>query len=956
MPTAAEIWKKNFGEQSSVLSGATGRKIRPMGSQTQNKYDFGRHVQTPVVAPTGGPTPEQFRDMNRNETTLGAVASRTGQTVQQVANKPNLQYGTQTSGNISLNKDYSLKGGESIEQIRAFKSQQTLQNNLRAQEEQRKRGAEIQQQKDAQSAKDTQRNTELNKNRSSLDFGRNTQNLAPGVVDQGEKQWGVSYEPYQGDMGGDAINQAISGLDETTQEIVRQLRSQVGGNITEDQFKNVLGRYTAGNAGAAPSGDSPGGSVKGGTSGGTNGTNGTSGTSGKDGQGYTDSNGESTGPGGANSGGVFGGEISGSMGGMTGDEWFDGLLVDGQEALLRAKNVEMENFEHQERMRQRAMEREEARLSLDGMDLSEGEKDRIMSMNDAERDQYLLERDMLQAENQFQRKQAERQFERAITDREEFNMQQDTKLKRMLGMFGGGSAEAAQSLTGNMEVLHEQEKGQRVLEDLRMEYVDRMDHMGQKADFIIRDWSNKTAALDRQVANALEDRYAEVNLKIEGYIDQGVTNAINLKQAMLPHFKEYSQTTAKIKGAYRDEQITLRKEAEAQAETLRKEDKAYQDQRDIIKSESTGFLHQEGQIVMYKGEPLSIYGEGQMSPGDIELTERTGIMHENGEQMTNPDGSGDPYYTRAMLNTMSLIADRNKEKSKSGITITESISLNKKISDINTDLFNLETAHNLPPDHEYYIDDATYENRKSQLLNTRDQYTNLLAGGEKKNDGGGYGGEPLTESGPFFNPEKSTYGATVSEDGIRVNVEDGFTGGDFRWHGGKRDKSHPYQCGEFVNDILGKGVFGDSIDQKKSRITTQEPSAMSAFVMSVGNQYGHVGLVESVNSDGSINIIDNNFKQSGTVNRRTLYQNAQGKYTDGSYTIDGFTDGVSQYGQDIQSGLQDYGSQIMSGLFSSGEEQPTKPLAEKPVEQTSGGTFDQSYVDDKVSSIINKYQ
>src|SRR5690606_31773069 len=46
-----------------------------------------------------------------------------------------------------------------------------------------------------------------------------------------------------------------------------------------------------------------------------------------------------------------------------------------------------------------------------------------------------------------------------------------------------------------------------------------------------------------------------------------------------------------------------------------------------------------------------------------------------------------------------------------------------------------------------------------------------------------------------------------------------------------------------------------------------------AFVMKTGEPYGHVGLVESVNFDGSLNVVDSNFynkTRPETVSRRTI--------------------------------------------------------------------------------------
>jgi hypothetical protein len=98
-----------------------------------------------------------------------------------------------------------------------------------------------------------------------------------------------------------------------------------------------------------------------------------------------------------------------------------------------------------------------------------------------------------------------------------------------------------------------------------------------------------------------------------------------------------------------------------------------------------------------------------------------------------------------------------------------------------------------------------------------------------------------------------------------------------------------YQCGAFVNRTWGLssssgGGFGDSYDSKTSivderGVRSEDLVSMDrvkpgmAFVMPVGGRYskvGHVGLVKSVNSDGTFNTLEANANGDGQVSSRVL--------------------------------------------------------------------------------------
>lgn len=77
------------------------------------------------------------------------------------------------------------------------------------------------------------------------------------------------------------------------------------------------------------------------------------------------------------------------------------------------------------------------------------------------------------------------------------------------------------------------------------------------------------------------------------------------------------------------------------------------------------------------------------------------------------------------------------------------------------------------------------------------------------------------------------------------------------------------QCGEFVNDALGT-KFSDLYTDKIKLINSSTPVVGAAFVMETNSIYGHVGIVESINADGTMNIVESNWTGDETVTRRTI--------------------------------------------------------------------------------------
>jgi len=113
----------------------------------------------------------------------------------------------------------------------------------------------------------------------------------------------------------------------------------------------------------------------------------------------------------------------------------------------------------------------------------------------------------------------------------------------------------------------------------------------------------------------------------------------------------------------------------------------------------------------------------------------------------------------------------------------------------------------------------------------------------------------------------SEYGFSASAPAI--NAVDGSDGGE---------------CGHFVNQYLGNNVFGDTIQQKESMINsfTPTPGAV-AIIPTTGATAGegHVAIVESVNPDGTLNVVESNWNLDGKVDHRTISpKDVAGYYVD----------------------------------------------------------------------------
>lgn len=121
---------------------------------------------------------------------------------------------------------------------------------------------------------------------------------------------------------------------------------------------------------------------------------------------------------------------------------------------------------------------------------------------------------------------------------------------------------------------------------------------------------------------------------------------------------------------------------------------------------------------------------------------------------------------------------------------------------------------------------------------------------------------------PSYLPTNGAYEITQTADGIQIGVRDGQS---LDLPGTSRREDW---CGAFVNDALGT-EFGDLYTQKVGMINSTTPAPGMAFVEDTSDQYGHVGIVESVNWDTKMmSVVEANWQKGsdgkGIISRRTI--------------------------------------------------------------------------------------
>lgn len=174
--------------------------------------------------------------------------------------------------------------------------------------------------------------------------------------------------------------------------------------------------------------------------------------------------------------------------------------------------------------------------SSEGIELSTKIKEQLQSKGKSEIENLKQWRNSRQIENDYMRKQLERTFRRSLTDAEEFNNQQDAKLRRLAAAFGGGKV---QSLSANVAVMKESAKGASTLNDIRESFFDRETLLSREAQQVTDIYSNNVNLIEDRMATALEDKLSEISNIVDSLIDAGITNREDLNTATAKAKNEY---------------------------------------------------------------------------------------------------------------------------------------------------------------------------------------------------------------------------------------------------------------------------------------------------------------------------------------------------------------------------------------------------------------------------------
>lgn len=516
--------------------------------------------------------------------------------------------------------------------------------------------------------------------------------------------------------------------------------------------------------------------------------------------------------------------------------------------------------------------------SAEGLDMSTAVKDKLSAFGKLQIENEKLNRDFELADVEMTRRQMERQLGRSITEQEDFNTQQDTKLRRMLGMFGGGKV---QDLAGNMAVMDAQQKGITALADLRADYGDRLDSLGRTYNKISSSHALAIKGIEYETNNAIETAFVGLQNKIDGYITAGVTNEKELNKVAMQGKKEFLKTymeeTSKGADRIQKQNETMFNQIMKLQEAQREEDKNMSSMYGVIFNGGKPVLDQNGM------EVPTFDNMKFMREGDELRSTQEGIIYENGAPKLDSRGRTIPTLTARN-------ADRTYESTQRNSDRTYDLQVSQENRQMSKD---------------------EYDRLKTYAEATGDY--SVLGYGEQS---GGYNvsGQP----GQQINISGSKYPPVVQENGTvmftpKLDASGKIVGTDRR------------ECGEYVNDAIGTKMFGNEISQKIKQVKTQVPTAGSAFVQSTGNQYGHVGLVEGITATDEqgrptqLQISDSNYKSRDTFDRTlvniTYDQSGNPVYTrtgakPGKMRIEGFTNSFAG-AQPVQAGPKQASKQVM---------------------------------------------
>jgi hypothetical protein len=182
-------------------------------------------------------------------------------------------------------------------------------------------------------------------------------------------------------------------------------------------------------------------------------------------------------------------------------------------------------------------------LKNPNLELSDRMQERLTAEGDSALESISIQRNAMMANNEYSQNQLERNFDRAISEREKFNQQQDNKLRRLAASFGGGKVE---SLGNNVAIMKAAEEGQKAVDFMRGDFIDKKTLLSSQANTIIDTYHNNKRLIEGEMAGILEDKFAEINNTVNTLMNQGVTNQAELQTNIATAKKEYMDMYSKV--------------------------------------------------------------------------------------------------------------------------------------------------------------------------------------------------------------------------------------------------------------------------------------------------------------------------------------------------------------------------------------------------------------------------
>ena len=535
-------------------------------------------------------------------------------------------------------------------------------------------------------------------------------------------------------------------------------------------------------------------------------------------------------------------------------------------------------------------------MSQNGIDLSDENKASIRAGGDSAIKTLKEAQNINLAQINLEKAALEREKGRALNDREEFNAQQDARMRKMMGMNNQTSN------SSNVSYMNVLEKGQRAMEDLVSSYADKGTYLGLQAMDVVNQYSSKIAQIESETASIQEQAKAALVGKISTLIDAGMLNKLDLEKTITKEKQDYITTINKAASERYDRVI---KEQQQLFENTMKI-KEFQQKEDTSLMSVYGTVFRNGQEVLGQdGMPIpTMDGMTFIREGDKIRSEAEGIVYQNGKPLLDSNGNTVPTFSASKF-----YMQEQRARDEFGMNY------NLNVAKFNQDVQEFG---------------ANYAIKQAEEMRNADLFNMGLL--EKGYELGAI--DPQTrmvvDSTGIYNKGGSKYTPIVQGDAIRFKVPQDVDGGLKAW------SSLREQCGEFVNDVIGKrGFMSDLFSDKMKKVTSILPIIGSAFVQSTNNQYGHTGMVEKVNTNEygvatSMEIVDSNAKGNGKIERATIDisygQDGTPKYTRNGKTvaIKGFTDSV--LGSPTKQFTQLSDGRVISKIAEEGKQEKGKTL------------------------------